>query len=149
MKPSVPGVASGAPRGLTGWLFHGGEDGRSLWAIILWWEKRRIVYNLFILATTAVSLSAFYVAIMSSGQLGPGEDPVEPVALLAGPLLANVFYTGGWLFEGAYRLLTGRSPGRLGPLLLKCGFAFSAFVIFLPSVFWVTYRLLQVVDVVR
>jgi len=60
-------------------------------------------------------------AIATSGHLHPGEDAVEPIALLAAPFGINLLYTLGWLVEVPARLLRpGLSP-RFGQLLLKMG----------------------------
>ncbi|MBI3028029.1 MAG: hypothetical protein HYY64_00745 [Candidatus Rokubacteria bacterium] len=58
-----------------------------------WWEVRRIPFNLIVGVYGVVCLVAFFWAITTSGHLQPGEDAVEPLALLAAPFGINVLYT--------------------------------------------------------
>jgi hypothetical protein len=89
---------------------------------------------LFLLGCIAVPI--FFVAIMDSGELKPGEDAVEPLALLAAPVLANVAYTMGWFTEIIVDLIRPSGARRIGPKLLRAGLGFSAAVVFAPAVFW-------------
>lgn len=74
---------------------------RAPWDAIVWWEIRRIPFNLAIgLVGFATSLT-----IVGVGDLlvKPGEDFVEPMLLIVGGvvygLAANAFYTLGWVSE--------------------------------------------------
>ncbi len=72
-----------------------------VWEIIRWWELRRILYNL---AVGVVGLTSVAVMETLGGRIvGPGEDFVEPLALVAGCLiyavLANFCYTLGWAVD--------------------------------------------------
>ena len=78
---------------------------------------------------------AFFVLLSASGELKPGEDAVEPIALIIVPVLANVCYTAGWMMELAARATGIRSP-RTGPGLFAAGLAFSCVVAWLPALFW-------------
>ena len=71
----------------------------SWWRVVLWWEARCIPYNIFVGLYGAVCLLAFYWAIGASGRLRPGEDAIEPLALLLAPVAVNLAYTLGWLVE--------------------------------------------------
>jgi hypothetical protein len=81
---------------------------------------------------------------MASGNLQPGEDVVEPTALFLAPLVANAFYTLGWLVELLVELQMGPSP-KLGRFLFKLGLGFSLFVISVPAVFWGGFRAIQLI----
>jgi hypothetical protein len=113
--------------------------------VIAWWEVRRIPFNVIVGVYGAVCLVVFFWAITTSGHLRPGEDAVEPIALLAAPFGINLLYTLGWLVEGLARLLRPDLSPRFGPLLLKTGLALGLFLITLPAVLWGGYRLLQLV----
>jgi hypothetical protein len=121
------------------WLFEVREGDRSTLEIIGWWEIRRIPYNLLILPIGLVSLIVFFVAILSTGHLKPGEDAVEPLAVLAAPFAMNFFYTAGWLAEVSLKLLWRMTSPAIAPALLKLGLMGSFVVVLLPSVYWVTY----------
>src|SRR5258708_36117381 len=84
-----------------------------------WWELRRIPFNVIVGTYGVVCLLAFFWAIGTSGRLEPGEDAVEPLALLAAPFAINVLYTLGWLVEVPARLANHRLPTRFGTVLLK------------------------------
>jgi hypothetical protein len=74
--------------------------------MIGWWEIRRIVYNVLILfAFAATYLGA---GVVVSPHLAPGEDPIEPVAVIfviipAYFLTANICYTFCWVVEATVR----------------------------------------------
>ena len=50
-------------RALTGWLFARGEHEVSTFEVILWWEKRRLPYNL-IVGVAGVFTCAVTVAVV-------------------------------------------------------------------------------------
>jgi len=131
------------------WLFAPQSMPVRWWRVILWWELRRIPFNLLIGAYGALCLVLFYWAITSSGHLQPGEDAVEPLALIAAAFAANACYTLGWLLELPVRLLMPALSAQFGAVLLKLGIGFSLFIISVPAVFWVGYRLLQFAHVLR
>ncbi len=130
-----------------GWFFQVPAGRRGALQIVAWWELRRIPYNLIVGAAGVLSLLLFSVAIEKSDVLRPGEDAVEPLALLAAPLLANVGYTAGWVAELTLRLLWRDAPERIGPALLKLGITFSLAVVLFPSVYWGGYWLLHAMGV--
>jgi len=109
------------------------DDGTLLGAIA-WWERRRLGYNGFLAAIGIPGLALFYLAIIASGRLAPGEDAIEPIALLAAPIGANIAYTAGWLVEGA---MLAQEPVRPnGPRLMRAGLRFSLAVVFSPALLW-------------
>src|SRR6476659_9670579 len=74
--------------------------------IILWWELRRLPYNLLVGAAAFVAFVIYCIAISSTGILDPGEDIIEPIALMAAPFAIvpiNICYTAGWLVDAPLR----------------------------------------------
>lgn len=130
------------------WFFAGPPCRRSLWGVVLWWEARRIPFNIIVGLYGVVCLIAFFWALSTSGHLKAGEDAVEPLALLAAPIGINILYTLGWLVEVPSRLAVSNLTPQFGPSLLKIGLACGLFLITLPAAFWVGYRLLQLAGVV-
>src|SRR4051794_19348734 len=67
--------------------------------VVAWWEARRWPYNTLLACLAPVSFFIFFVSIIAAGELKPGEDAVEPLALpvaaILGPLFANLCYTLG------------------------------------------------------
>lgn len=131
----------------TAWLFTNPQEPHSLWRVIAWWELRRIPFNLIVGTYGALCFAVFLSAITTSGHLQPGEDALEPLALLAAPFGINLLYTLGWLVEIPARLLVPGLSSRFGPLLLKLGVGLGLFLITMPAAFWSGYCLLQLVGV--
>jgi hypothetical protein len=85
--------------GATNWLFSRSDADTRWWRVIAWWELRRIPFNIIIGAYGIACLAVFFWAITTSGHLSPGEDAVEPMALMAAPFVINILYTLGWVVE--------------------------------------------------
>jgi hypothetical protein len=68
---------------------------------IFCWEKRRIVFNLAVLAAGLVTI--LVVLLVGDRLVKPGEDVEEPVGIMIGvvayALAANACYTLGWVTE--------------------------------------------------
>ena len=91
-------------RKLTAWFFSP-QGSKQAFPIIAWWEVRRIPLNLVIGVFGLGCIVVYALALQSSGQLQPGEDAVEPIALLFAPIAVNVLYTLGWTVELVVRRL--------------------------------------------
>lgn len=130
-------------------LFEVPDEPRSLIDVIAWWELRRIAYNFIIGSVGAVSLVIFFISILSTGILEPGEDAVEPMALIAAPIVINICYYAGSVAEIILRVLWPRKRSYFGPILLKLGLAFSLLIVTFPALFWSGYRLLQICGVLK
>ena len=98
--------------------------GPSALSIIGWWELRRILYNIILLLSLQIALSILNATVTD---LLPGEDVIEPFAMAFLLLLANAFYTVGWVID-----ITVEPRGWLGPILFKWGTIFSVGVVMLP-----------------
>jgi hypothetical protein len=125
------------------WLFAEPGLPRTPSRVISWWEIRRIPFNLIIGAYGLFCLLIFLWAITTSGHLKPGQDAVEPIALLAAPLGINALYTFGWLLEVPARRVVPTLSPTFAPFLLKAGLAIGLILITLPAAFWTSYRLAQ------
>jgi hypothetical protein len=112
--------------------------------VIVWWELRRIPYNVFVGTAGAISLLLFFLFITWSGELKPGEDAVEPMALMVAPLAVNFFYTAGWIGELMLMLIRRHGP-HIGPILFVVGTVFSVAVVFLPAALWGAECLLRLI----
>jgi hypothetical protein len=130
------------------WFFEGRQMPLSLWGVVVWWEARRVPFNLIIGLYGVVCLVVFYWAITTSGHLVPGEDAVEPLALVAAPLGINLLYTLGWVVEVPARLVVSSLTPRFGPFLLRLGLGLGLLLMTLPAAYWVGYRLLQFARVI-
>lgn len=124
-------------------LFYRPADELSIWAMIYWWEKRRIAYNVIVGVVGMASFVLFLIFINAAHVLEPGEDAEEPLGLILAAILLNMCYTCGEITDLLVRWLFGYKP-RLGPFLLKIGMAFSLFLVLLPSAFWGAYLLWKI-----
>jgi hypothetical protein len=128
------------------WLITPPEEPTSPRDVIAWWERRRLIYNLVIGAIAVICFVVYYISITTTGVLEPGEDALEPLALMAAPLmfiLINVCYTAGWLLDAPVRLFIPSLSSRFTLWLFILGFAFSLLVVSFPAVYWGAYRCLQ------
>ena len=108
----------------------------STWDIIIWWELRRIPYNLAVGATGFGSV--LIMELIASTLIPPGDDAVEPMLLMLGIVLfgimANVCYTLGSIVEW---LWVKGSPARHDAFrsrYFRLGLSFSCLLASLP--FW-------------
>jgi hypothetical protein len=126
---------------IVSWMFFCSDRTRHEANLIWWWEVRRIPFNLLIGLWGALCMLAFMWGV--GAVLAPGEDAVEPVALLAAPVVINALYTLGWLLEIPVRWLWPQTSLRFGPVLWGLGLGTGMILCVLPAAFWVGYRLLH------
>jgi hypothetical protein len=93
-----------------------------------WWEKRRLTYNLALLAAGLPSVALLTVLGLWTGQfewsiLGP---------ILAYAVLANLCYTLGPIADSLIMKVAGREHAEAGPMLFRYGFVFSVLLTLLP-----------------
>ena len=72
---------------------------RNFLQIILWWEIRRILYNIIVLIAGILSILIMTSAATGIVKLEPGEDFYEPILIPVFAILCNLGYTLGWLTE--------------------------------------------------
>ena len=102
---------------------------------VLWWEKRRLLFNLVLLPVGLATVAA--IEIVGGYVFPPGEDAIEPMGLLVGvaayAVAANCGYTLGWITEllwsGGNTAITERYRRRIFSL----GLVFSAGLTLLPA----------------
>jgi hypothetical protein len=114
--------------------------------VVVWWEKRRFPYNVVIGTVGLISLVIYYFLLETSGYLKPGEDAIEPFALILAPILINICYTGGWIAELVLRLF-GLKEKRIATVLLGIGMVVSLLCALAPALMWTVLRLLMVFGV--
>jgi hypothetical protein len=111
---------------------------RSPLRVVKWWESRRVAYNLIVGATGVASLIYVNALELMLGQgwlVGPGPRMAEQVlAISAYALIANAFYTMGWIVELVAERWLKRPAYGLGPALFRHGLVFSVGLTLLPAV---------------
>ena len=104
---------------------------RSPLRVIHWWESRRLTYNAIVGATGLVVLGYCYgLELLVLGRIaGP---PWQ--AVVAYGLVANVFYTLGWVVENVAERWLKRPLYGIGPALFRHGLVFSLGLTVLPGI---------------
>jgi hypothetical protein len=116
------------------------------WQIIRWWEIRRIPFNaiLFVVGIASILAMEWFM----ERAIPVGEDAIEPFALAIGVLiyaiLANLFYTLGWLVELAMSRTDEVVARVRARRMFLAGLWFSCLLTTLPFwfgfVFWLLHR---------
>ncbi len=114
---------------------------RPWYCVIFWWEIRRIPYNLIVGVCGFLSLLILAIADELPPKLSFEQRDLEPLSFIFFAILANIFFTGGWLFEFIARKLWEEKAGSFGPIAFSLGLIFSMFLAFLPGIlnflFWI------------
>ena len=96
-------------------------------AIIAWWEKRRLSYNLIV--------GASGLATLSLNALVHGLQGGTLLAVVAVGVFANVAYTLGSIIEVTVNKFWGKEVLPVGPVLFRQGVLFSVGLTFvLPTI---------------
>ena len=108
-------------------------------AVILWWEARRIPYNVIVGAVGMVSSAVMVTVAFTCNSRGgaPIGLPDPPVLAIMGVLMygiaANICYTGGWITELVVARFWRVDTAPFGPIAFALGTAFSVLVTLIPA----------------
>ena len=103
---------------------------RSPLRVVHWWESRRPAFNIAVGAAGIFTL--VYANVLS--WLARGDWFAVPwQGIVAYGVVANVFYTLGWVAETAVERWLGRPVYGLGPALFRHGLVFSIGLTLIPS----------------
>ncbi len=105
---------------------------RRVGAIIRWWEKRRLPYNLIIGGTGFVTMT---IGLLIMGLNGDFEPLFWVRSGIFWLVTANVSYTLGPIAEIALQKLFGRTLLPSGPLLFRAAVTIAVGVTLLPIIF--------------
>jgi len=130
---------------LRAWVFKPLPENSSAIEVIVWWESRRLFYNIFTLGIGFISFLVMVFFMATSNLLRCQDVGAEPILMLAAPIFINICYTLGWIVECAARPIKPLKRRFKGPLLLRIGLGFSLFVVLLPTVLWGCFWLGSVV----
>jgi hypothetical protein len=111
---------------------------RTPWAVVRWWESRRLVYNLAVGAAGLVTLTVVGLA----GLLPPLGAVVVIVAVYG--VLANLCYSAGPLFDLLARRLGGPGYAPVGPTLFRYGFVFAIGLTLFPAMIATLFSLVRI-----
>jgi hypothetical protein len=112
----------------------------SPWQVIGWWELRRPAYNLIVgLAGLVTIIIMVVVSVICDKVMGvPIGMPDPPIFAVLGVIvyavMANVFFTCGWLVELFLVHALGSRRRDFGQVAFGLGLAGSVFLTLLPAV---------------
>jgi hypothetical protein len=115
--------------------------------VIRWWESRRFFFNAVVGCTGVITCVLLIICAVTADSIVG-----EPIGLPDGPLLgvfgiffygllANLFYTGGWIGELLMRATTtAERSTAFGLKAFRVGVNFSIFITLCPAVIcWVAF----------
>jgi hypothetical protein len=131
----------GRTTSLTDFLFPAPAPRRPV-QIVLWWERRRLFYNVGVGAAGLISLGVLALggSVIGGTVFVP---PWQPVAVFA--VLANACYLLGPCVEILVHELWGRSVLPVGPGLYRMGLTFSVGLALLPSLLAILFGVASVI----
>jgi hypothetical protein len=112
---------------------------RSPVTLLVWWERRRLAYNVIVGTTGLVTLAVIKVL----SWIPPHMDFDVPLAaVLAYGLGANLCYAFGFAFELLLQRLWGDEVAPVGPTLFRHGLVFSVGLTLVPiGIAWIGWLL--------
>jgi hypothetical protein len=115
---------------LTRLLFPAPAEVRNTVSIFRWWESRRLPFNVIVGATGLVTLAAIKVLAL----LPPFSTSVSIFwpGVIAYGVLANLFYSLGFMTEAAMQRAWRDDTPRVGPPMFRQGLIFSVGLTLLP-----------------
>ncbi|MGE0158855.1 MAG: hypothetical protein AB7T31_05535 [Gemmatimonadales bacterium] len=129
MRDDVSADAANSMHSIGEFLFPAPAP-RATGAILRWWERRRLVYNLAVGA--AGSVSFVVMSVVDSLLKGTPHLVPWPFVILFG-LGANVMYCLGPAFEILIDKVWGRTVLPAGPALYRMGLTFSVGLALFPT----------------
>jgi hypothetical protein len=117
--------------------------------VIRWWESRRLFFNLVVgctgILTCILCIACAVIAESFVGEaIGIPDGPLLGVFfILFYGILANVFYTGGWIVELTFRTsTTAKRSGEFALKAFRAGTAFSILLTLCPAVLcWLAFAI--------
>jgi hypothetical protein len=104
---------------------------------IVWWERRRVAFNIVILVAGAFSL--FAIQFIAAMLTRIGADVMQPAGIASFVILymlgVNVCYTLGWVTELLWSDGDTARTELLRPAVYRWGLTFSVAITLLPAVF--------------
>jgi hypothetical protein len=116
---------------LNNFLEHNDED-RSIIEIILWWEKRRFLYNGIVFLAGIISLIIILLASYFHESVTHEPADFEFFGGFIFAFMCNVGYTLGWLTEIFIKPST-----TYGPKMFRFGLYLTLICVALPSIIWI------------
>lgn len=119
------------------------------WQVVLWWEARRLPFNLVVGVTGAVTCAVMLtIAVVCEKLIGiPIGMPDPPIVILlvigAYAGAANLCYTGGWAAELFALEVWGGRARSFGEIAFGLGVLFAVMLTLLPAALTVVVATVQ------
>jgi hypothetical protein len=122
-------------------LFQRAEHLETARQIILWWERRRLLFNLIVGATGILTCTLLLVGEMLAekifgDEVGAGSPILAVFGVFAYGIMANICYTGGWISELIAKYVWKEQAENLGKIAFALGIIFSVLLTLLPVAFF-------------
>ncbi len=115
---------------VTKFFFRSPVSETSAWAVVHWWERRRVAYNL---AVGAAGIATIGIVTLTAAMPPHAIRFVLPWQLVVFyGVAANMCYSAGPLIDLAVCRAWGDEFASVGPTLFRYGFAFSMGLTLLP-----------------
>jgi uncharacterized membrane protein YhdT len=124
-------------------LLDQNEEDRSTMEIILWWEKRRFLYNGIVFLAGITSLIIILLASYFHENVTHEPADFEFLGGFIFAFMCNVGYTLGWITEIFKKPSTSYEPK-----MFRFGLYFTLICIALPSIIWIGVCVVDVVKLV-
>ena len=116
--------------------------------IILWWERRRLPFNIIVGATGILTCTLLLVGEMLAekifgDEVGGGSPILAVFGVFAYGIMANICYTGGWISELVAKYIWKEQAQNLGKIAFALGIVFSVLLTLLPVVFYLLLVVLK------
>ena len=125
---------------LTGFrLFQRNEEHMTSLQIILWWEARRLFFNIVVgiagvMTIVVMLLSAAVAEKLSNEPIGWPDPPLFAViGIILYAVGANVWYTGGWIAELISHEVWGNKVRGFAEMSFTLGVVFSFLLTLVPG----------------
>ena len=114
----------------------------SAWQVIGWWEARRIPFNLVVgiagllscIAAGLVSMESWSYSLLIRDSGLPGSPFMSLMLVIIYAIVANIFFTGGWIGELVIRKLWPSQADRFATLTCSLGVTFSVLLTLAPGI---------------
>lgn len=104
------------------------SDSRKWYHAMIWWEIRRIPFNIIILVSGIISILLLHLVVKGA------MDFIHPFAVFAFAFFANFFYTLGWILELFLMLFSKKYSMKFAKSTLKIGLIFSILCTLFPVI---------------
>lgn len=111
-------------------LFKPMSSDAHYWDIMKWWELHRVPYNVVAMFTTFATI--FIFEFLAVDMVKPGEDAIEPIAILVLLVVAALGWNLCYFLGPALDALLKNEKGTHGPQLWTVGTIFSVVVLAAP-----------------